>query len=97
MKPDVILLGEQLPVNMLIEARQLSRECEVMLVAGSSLEIAPVGELPRVAVESGARLIIINNEPTQIDDLADVVIRADVVDALPELNSNILMASSEAI
>jgi NAD-dependent deacetylase len=97
LKPDVILIGEQLPVDVLIEARRLSRECEVMLVAGSSLEIAPVSELPTVAIESGARLIIVNNEPTQIDHLADVVIRADVVDALPELNSNIFMASSEAI
>jgi NAD-dependent deacetylase len=96
LKPDLILMGEQLPVGVLTKARQLSRECEVMLVAGSSLEMAPVGELPRLAVESGARLIIVNLEPTQFDHLADVVIWADVVDVLPELNSNIFMASSLA-
>ncbi len=88
LKPDVILIGEQLPVNVFIEARKLSRTCDVMLVAGTSLEIAPAGDLPRMAVESGAKLIIVNDEPTHLDNVADIVIRADVVDVLPELNLN---------
>jgi NAD-dependent deacetylase len=88
LKPDVILIGEQLPVSVFIEARKLSRTCDVMLVAGTSLEIAPAGDLPRMAVESGAKLIIVNDEPTHLDNVADIVIRADVVDVLPELNLN---------
>lgn len=92
LKPDLILIGEQLPINVLTQARELSQSCEVMLVAGSSLEMAPAGDLPRLAVESGAKLIIVNNEPTLSDHLAEVVISADVVDVLPELNSRMAIA-----
>jgi NAD-dependent deacetylase len=56
-----------------------------MLVAGSSLEVAPAGDLPLLAQQTGARLIIVNNEVTHVDRLADVVIHADVVDVLPQL------------
>ena len=60
--------------------------CDLMLVAGSSLEVAPAGDLPMLAVENGAKVMIVNLEPTYLDPLADVVIHADVVDALPRLS-----------
>jgi len=85
LKPNVILFGEQLPVRVLNEARKWSRTCDLMLVVGSSLQTAPAGDLPMLAAESGARLIIVNREPTIADYLADVVIHADVVDVLPKL------------
>jgi len=85
LKPNVILIGEQLPIRVMNEVNRMTRACDLMLVVGSSLEMAPVGDLPVVAVHSGARLIIINNEPTGIDHLANVVIHADVVDVLPRM------------
>ena len=91
LKPDVILFGEQLPVAALAESDTLARRCEVMLVAGSSLEVAPAGELPAVALAAGARLIIVNAEPTAFDREADVVIRADVAEALPAIQAELLM------
>jgi NAD-dependent deacetylase len=56
-----------------------------MLVIGSSLTISPACDLPVQAHRSGASLIIVNFEPTPIDDLADAVIHANVVDVIPTI------------
>lgn len=85
LKPNVILFGEQLPVRALSESKRQARRCDLMLVAGSSLEVAPAGDLPVLARDAGARLIIVNYEQTHADPLADVVIHADVVEILPQL------------
>lgn len=85
LKPNVILFGEQLPVRVLEKAKQQTRLCDVMLVAGSSLVVAPVCDLPLEAIQNGARLIIVNFEETYADQYADVVIHADVVEVLPQL------------
>lgn len=85
LKPNVILFGEQLPIRILEKAKQQTHLCDVMLVAGSSLAVAPVCDLPLKAIHSGARLIIVNFEETYADRYADVVIHADVVEVLPQL------------
>jgi NAD-dependent deacetylase len=85
LKPNVILFGEQLPVRVLEKAKEQTRLCDVMLVAGSSLVVSPVCDLPLVAIQNGARLIIVNFEETYADQYADVVIHADVVEVLPQL------------
>jgi len=85
LKPNVILYGELLPVNVLNKAKWHARSCDLMLVAGSSLEVAPAGDLPLLAKRSGARLILVNLSSTHMDETADVVIHADVVDILPQL------------
>ena len=85
LKPNVILFGEQLPLRVMEEAKKQTRLCDVMLVAGSSLVVAPVCDLPLEAVQNGARLIIVNFEETYADQYADVVIHADVVEVLPQL------------
>jgi NAD-dependent deacetylase len=91
-KPDVILFGEQLPVQALHDAQQEAKRCDVLLVAGSSLEVAPVGDLPLLARDAGARLIFVNLEPTHLDSLADVVLHADVAEVLPRLAAALLSA-----
>ena len=85
MKPNVILLGEQLLESVLTQARAAARRCDVMIVAGSSLEVMPSASLPLEAVERGARLVMINMGPTFLDARADVLIRANVAEALPQL------------
>jgi NAD-dependent deacetylase len=85
LKPNVILIGEQLPVRILNEAKQQIRACDLMLVAGSSLQMAPACDIPAFAMDCGARLLIVNLESTHMDRHADVVIQADVVDVLPKL------------
>src|SRR5690606_37615480 len=84
-KPNIILFGEQLPVRAYTRAKQAARECDLMLVAGSSLEVAPAGDLPLLAHENGDRLIIVNLQPTHADKYADIVIHGDVVEILPQL------------
>ena len=85
MKPNVILTGEQLPVGALHAARQAVRQCDVMLVAGTSLSGGPATALAEMAYTHMAQLIIINNTPTPLDSVAKVVIRADVVNVLPAI------------
>ncbi len=85
MKPNVVLFGEMLPVSVLYEAEQESKTCDVMLVAGSSLEVAPAADLPLVAKQNGAALIIVNKSSTIADAYAAVVLREDVAIALPRI------------
>ena len=85
LKPDVTLMGEELSVGVLRDARQAARQCDLMIVAGSSLEVMPAGGLPVEAMNQGAQLIIINQEPTYLDERANVVIHADVTQVLPAL------------
>ena len=85
LKPDVILFGEQLPQSAWTEAQKQTHQADLMLVAGSSLEVLPVAGLPMQALDRGAHLIVINNTPTYIDVRADVVIMDDVAAAIPEI------------
>ena len=90
LKPNVILIGEQLPIRVLNQAKNQARICDMMIVVGSSLEMAPAGDLPAIAIESGAQLIIVNLSATYMDDQADVVIHGDVVDILPRLTAKLM-------
>ncbi len=85
MKPNVILFGELLPMRVINEAEEESRSCDVMLVAGSSLEVTPACDLPLVAKKRGAQLIIVNKTPTYADRYAAVVLNEDVAVALPRI------------
>ena len=90
LKPDIILFGEQLPHAAWIQAQRAARHCDLMLVAGSSLEVLPVAGLPIQALDRGAHLIVVNNTPTYINVRADVVILRDVASILPEIAKRVL-------
>lgn len=85
MKPNVILFGETLPVGIMYEAEAESKKCDLMLIAGSSLEVAPAADLPLVAQKRGAKLIIVNKSATALDKHAAVVLREDVAIVLPRI------------
>ncbi|HQE19845.1 MAG TPA: NAD-dependent deacylase, partial [Aggregatilineales bacterium] len=85
LKPNVILFGEALPIRVLRAAQREARICDVMLIAGSSLEVAPVSDLPIIAKAHGAQLIVVNYDETFVDDDAAVVIHDDVATVLPRL------------
>lgn len=85
LKPNVVLFGEQLPIQVVNAAMAHVRRADLMLVAGSSLEVMPASHLPLIVHEHAGRLIVVNLMPTYIDDVADVVIRGDVVDVLPRI------------
>ena len=85
LKPNVILFGEMLPQDIVAEAKAEARSCDLMIIAGSSMEVAPASDLPLLARETGARLVIVNYQPTPLDRDADVIIREDVAKVLPAL------------
>ena len=84
-KPDIILFGEQLPYTAIMSSKRALFNADLLIVAGSSLQVAPAGNLPRSALEYGTRLLIINYEPTPVDSYADLVINSDVNDILPSI------------
>jgi NAD-dependent deacetylase len=85
LKPNMILFGEQLPVGVLNAAWQEVRTCDLVLIAGSSLEVIPACDLPKTAVAHGAKAIVVNYEPTDLDATADVVIHDNVATVLPRI------------
>ncbi len=95
LKPCVTLFGEQLPWHALHHAEQEALRCDVMLVVGSSLEVAPAGDLPERAFYNGAKLIMVNFGPTHLDHLAEVVIRADAAEILPQLAAPFIVQNCE--
>jgi NAD-dependent deacetylase len=90
LKPDIILFGEQLPQAAWYEAQSVCRNCDLILVAGSSLEVLPVAGLPLQALDRGAHLIIANHLPTYLGVRADVVLLGDVAEIIPLIAERVL-------
>lgn len=84
LRPDVVFFGEPLPPGAMEAAGDAARRCDLMLVVGSSLVVHPAALVPRIAVENGARLAIVNIDPTPMDAVADLVLHMSAVDALGE-------------
>jgi NAD-dependent deacetylase len=85
LKPNVVLFEEQLPMQIFLKAQQAVRQADLILVVGSSLEVYPVAEFPKLVKMRGGKLIIINRDTTYLDDAADLVIHDDVATVLPAL------------
>lgn len=85
LKAATVYFGQALDERDVGRAHRETRACEVFLAAGTSLQVYPIAHLPAVAVENGARLVIVNAEPTPYDDRADAVLRGGVADILPAL------------
>ncbi len=85
LKPDITLYEEMLPVKAWQQAEQACKQADLLLVAGSSLEVSPVNQLPVYALDHRASIVIVNYSPTYLDEEADVILRGDVAKALPEI------------
>jgi NAD-dependent deacetylase len=83
MKPDITLYEEALPEKAWRLASDAVEKAEVMIVAGSSLEVIPASSLPYDAYRHGCRIIMVNLSPTFMDSHSEVVIHDDVSVALP--------------
>lgn len=81
-KTATISFGQAMPEEAMRRATELAQQCDLFLAIGSSLVVWPAAGFPMMAKESGARLVIINNEPTDQDDVADLVVRHDIGEAL---------------
>ncbi len=84
LRPDVVFFGEPLPAGAMEDAGEAARGCDLMLVVGSSLVVHPAALVPRMAVENGATLAIVNIDPTPMDGLAELVLNQSAVEVLRE-------------
>jgi len=81
-KTATVSFGQSMPVQAMARAEDLTRRCDLFLAVGSSLVVWPAAGFPLMAKRRGAALVIINREPTEFDDIADLVIRNDIGDTL---------------
>ncbi|MFX1279003.1 MAG: NAD-dependent deacetylase [Promethearchaeota archaeon] len=83
LKPSVVLFGEDLPKFEKYMSIDLAKKTDVMLIAGSSLTVAPICDLPLYTLNAGGKLIIVNDQPTYLDDKAEIVLTQKTGIVLP--------------
>jgi NAD-dependent deacetylase len=77
-KTATVSFGQSMPEAEMRRAKEESLACNLFLAVGSSLVVYPAAGFPALAKESGATLVIVNRESTDLDDLADLVINAEI-------------------
>ncbi len=87
-KTATISFGQAMPEDAMRRATELAQKCDLFIAIGSSLVVWPAAGFPLLAKNSGARLVIINKEPTEQDDIADLVIRQDIGETLSPFIGN---------
>ncbi|KXH87123.1 NAD-dependent deacylase [Sporosarcina sp. HYO08] len=91
LRPSVVLFGEGLPEEPFMKAIHESEQADLFIVLGSSLTVSPANQFPILAKDSGAKLVIVNLEPTQFDHYADLVINdRKIGEVLAEVDRNIV-------
>ena len=90
LRPSVVLFGEGLPEDIFMKAMDASERADLFIVLGSSLTVTPANQFPLLAKEQGARLVIVNLEPTLFDHYADLVIHdRKIGEVLAELDHHL--------
>ena len=82
MKTATISFGQAMPEAEMARAQEAALACDLFLCVGTSLTVYPAAAFPAVAKRNGARLVILNRDPTDQDDIADLVIHAGAGDVL---------------
>jgi NAD-dependent deacetylase len=77
-KTATVSFGQAMPDDAMRQAQDLAQSCDLFLAIGSSLVVWPAAGFPLMAKRNGARLVIINREPTEFDDIADLVVHHDI-------------------
>jgi len=85
LKPAAVLFGEPLPQNVFGQAARRASACELLISIGSTLSVYPAAEIPSLAKDAGARLVILNMGGTHMDKLADVVIQERAGEVMPRI------------
>ena len=85
LKPDTISFGQAMPEDKMAKSFTLARECDLCMALGSSLVVYPAASIPSVALESGAKLMIINRDETPLDPEADVVVHGSLSEVLGDM------------
>jgi len=91
LKPDVVLFGEALPQDVMADATNHARDCDLFIVIGSSLVVYPAAYMPVYATEAGAKLVIINRTATPYDYIATEVIYEKAGRIMQKILDNVKM------
>ena len=85
LRPGVVWFGEMLPLAVFEAAERAAQDCDLMLVAGTAGAVYPAAGLARQARAAGARVVVVNPAPSELDDAADAVLRGTSATLLPQL------------
>jgi NAD-dependent deacetylase len=85
LKAATVSFGQGIPAEVWARAEAMTAACDAFVAVGSSLVVQPAASLPRTARRLGATLVIVNREPTSLDDLADAVVHGEAGKLLPAL------------
>jgi len=77
-KTATISFGQPMPEEAMVRAAAAAFACDLFLAAGSSLVVYPAASFPELAKRNGATLVILNREPTDLDEIADLVLNLDI-------------------
>ena len=88
LKTATISFGQSLVPEVIDAAQRVAVACDLLIAVGSTLGVYPAAGLVPLAAQTGAQIVIINNAPTDYDELADAVIRAPISEVLPRLTSD---------
>src|ERR1700759_2415642 len=83
LKSATISFGQQLVEADLDRSFEAASHCDLVLAVGSKLSVFPAANVVPLAARAGAKVIIVNAEPTDMDDLADVIVTGQISDVLP--------------
>ena len=81
-KTATISFGQPMPEAEMAKAEMEARGCDLLIAIGSSLVVYPAAALPAIAKTEGAKMVILNREPTELDRLADLVLNAEIGETL---------------
>ena len=87
LKHATVSFGQSLPAEVLDKASRWSTEADLMIAIGSSLVVTPAADVPRIAKQAGAQLVIINRDETPLDSMADAVVRTPIGEALSSIDA----------
>lgn len=85
LKSATISFGQPLRQRDLLRSAMAAENCDVLLAVGTTLAVYPIASVLPLAVENGAKVVILNDEPTELDDLADYLLRHPISETLPLL------------
>ena len=85
LKSATISFGQNLVPEDLTRSQRVASECDLMLAVGSTLAVYPAAGVVPIAAQAGARVVIVNAEPTEMDQLADALLRGSISEILPRL------------
>lgn len=85
LKSATISFGQNLVIEDIERSNTAAANCDLLLAVGSTLSVFPVARVVTIAKTSGARVIIVNGSPTEMDDLADVVVAGSISEVLPRI------------